>query len=458
MTDMTGTLVADLREFLGDGVITPGDSDYDTARQLPYGGTERRPAAIVRVRTADDVAATINKVRSAGAELAVHGGGHSLARHGINDGGIVIDLSGMKAIDIDVEKRTAWAETGLTAREFTVAVGEHGLAVGFGDAGTVGIAGITLGGGVGFLTRLHGLTIDSLLAAEIVTADGEILRADADTHPELFWAIRGGGGNFGVATRLQYRLHELPGIVGGMLVLPASAEVIASVIERAQAAPEELTVLVNAMVAPPMPFLPAEVHGQFIVMVQLCYAGGGADAEAAIAPFRAITAPLVDLVHPSSYLELFPEGEMPFRPLIAARTMFLDAVGTDSARLLIERLRASTAAMSVVNLRVLGGAVARVASDATAYAHRDRGIMANATALYLDPSEAATHEAWAADVAAGLRDGDAASYVNFVADGGAQPVRDSYPGATWDRLREVKRRYDPSNFFHGNQNIPPAEA
>jgi FAD/FMN-containing dehydrogenase len=457
MTDMTETLVAELQELVGDSVITPGSPEYDLARQLPFGGAERRPAAIVRVRTADEAAATIRKVRGAGADLAVLAGGHSLARHSINDGGIVLDLSGMKAIEIDADARTAWAEAGLTAREFTVAAGEQGLAVGFGDTGTVGIAGLTLGGGLGFLTRLHGLTIDSLLAVELVTADGDILTVDADTHPELFWAIRGGGGNFGVVTRLQYRLHELPGIVGGMLVLPATAEVIASVIERAKAAPEELTMLVNVTVAPPLPFLPEEVHGSLIAMVQLCYAGRGAEAEAAIAPFRSIATPLVDLVRPSDYVELFPEVEPPFRPMIAARTMFLDAVGRDAAQFIIDRILASTAMMKVVNLRVLGGAVARVAADATAYAHRDRLIMANATALHLDPSEAPTHEAWVAEVAAGLRDGDAASYVNFVA-GGAQPVRDSYPGATWDRLREIKRRYDPSNFFRGNQNIPPAEA
>ena len=196
--------------------------DYDAARTEFYGGADWRPAAVVRARTADDVAATVILVRGAGASLAVRGGGHSIAHHSMSDGGIVLDLSAMKALQVDPERRTAWAEAGLTAGELLAGVSEHGLVIGFGDTGTVGIAGITLGGGIGYLSRLHGLTIDNVLAADVVTADGELVRADADSHPDLFWAIRGGEGNFGVVTRFHYRLHELPTVDGGMLVLPAT--------------------------------------------------------------------------------------------------------------------------------------------------------------------------------------------------------------------------------------------
>lgn len=213
--------IPDLRASLAGRMITPEDAEYDAARAVVAGGVDRRPAAIVRVANSDDVAHVVNLARETGLELAVRSGGHSGAGHGVSEGGIVIDLRDMKGLDIDADARTAWAETGLTAGEVTAALEAHGLAIGFGDTGTVGIGGITLGGGVGYLVRKHGLTIDNLLAAEVVTADGRVLHVDADTEPDLFWAIRGGGGNFGVATRFQYRLHALDGIYGGMLILRA---------------------------------------------------------------------------------------------------------------------------------------------------------------------------------------------------------------------------------------------
>src|SRR5215208_5697978 len=225
-------------------------------RAVLNGARSRRPALIVRVADATDVSRVIALALERGLELAVRSGGHSLAGHSTTDGGILLDLSGMKGLEIDVARRTAWAETGLTAGEYTAVAGAHGLATGFGDTGSVGIGGITLGGGVGFLVRKYGLTIDDLLAAEIVTADGELLYVDSDTHPDLFWAIRGGGGNFGVATRFKFRLHEVDTIVGGMLILPAIADTIASFIDLAEAAPDELSGIANVMTAPPMPFLP----------------------------------------------------------------------------------------------------------------------------------------------------------------------------------------------------------
>src|SRR5829696_1743857 len=206
---------------LNGRVIAPGQPEYERARTVFAGAIDRRPAAIARVADAGDVARVIAFARDRGLELAVRSGGHSPAGHGVTDGGIVLDLSEMTALEIDAERRTAWADAGLTAGAYTTATAEHGLATGFGDAGTVGIGGITLAGGIGYLVRKHGLTIDDLLAAEVVTADGRLLRVDAETHPDLFWAIRGGGGNFGVATRLKFRLHELGTVVGGMLLLPA---------------------------------------------------------------------------------------------------------------------------------------------------------------------------------------------------------------------------------------------
>src|SRR6266508_4001560 len=240
-------LVREFRHRLTGRVIAPDDDGYDEARTIFYGGYDRRPAVIARVADAADVSTVIRLAREGGLELAVRSGGHSVAAHSASDG-IALDLSGMKAVDVDVENRTAWAETGFTAAEFTNATAPHGLGVGLGDTGSVGIGGITLGGGIGYLVRKHGLTIDDLLAAEIVTADGDLLRVDEQTHPDLFWAIRGGGGNFGVATRFQFRLHPVSTIVGGMLILPATPEVIAGFITEAQAAPEELSAIANVKI------------------------------------------------------------------------------------------------------------------------------------------------------------------------------------------------------------------
>src|SRR5215210_3946848 len=293
-----------LRAVLNGRVITPDDAAYDEARAVFYGGFDSRPALIVRVADATDVSHVIALARESGLELAVRSGGHSVAGHSTTDGGIVLDFSEMKGLEIDLERHTAWAQTGLTAGEYTAAVGAHGLATGFGDTGSVGIGGITLGGGVGYLVRKHGLTIDDLLAADVVSADGELLRVDAETHPDLFWAIRGGGGNFGVATRFRFRLHEVDTIVGGMLLLPATPDVIEWFVAEAEAAPEDLSVIANVMTAPPMPFVPPEAHGQLIVMAMLVYAGEEVDeGERAIAPFRALAKPIADMVKPMRYPE-----------------------------------------------------------------------------------------------------------------------------------------------------------
>ena len=212
-----GVPISQLRAQVTGRVVAPDDPLYDQARAIFYGGFDRRPEVIVQAADRTDVARVIALARDTGLELAIRSGGHSTAGHCVSDGGIVLDLSDMRDLQIDVEGRTAWAEPGLTAGEYTTAAGAHGLATGFGDTGSVGIGGLTLGGGVGYLVRKYGLTIDDLLAAEIVTADGQLLRVDAETHPDLFWAIRGGGGNFGVATRFKFRLHELDSVVGGML-------------------------------------------------------------------------------------------------------------------------------------------------------------------------------------------------------------------------------------------------
>jgi FAD/FMN-containing dehydrogenase len=334
----------------------------------------------------------------------------------------------------------------------------HGLVTGFGDTASVGVSGLTLGGGVGYLVRKHGLTIDSLLAAELVTADGQIVEIDDERHPDLFWAIRGGGGNFGVATRLKFRLHPLEGIVGGMLLLPATAQVIADFMAAAETAPEELSGIANIMVAPPMPFLPPEAHGKLVVMAMLCYAGDAEAGQRALAPFRALAEPLADMLQPAPYAVMFPpeEGEGEYHPTAVSHTMFMDTVDRQMADTIMEQLQASDAPVRVVQLRALGGAMARVPVEATAFAHRHSRIMATVAAFYEGPADRDRRQAWVDEFAAALQQGDRGAYVNFLGDEGPERVRQAYPGATWDRLVEVKRRYDPDNLFRLNQNIPPA--
>ena len=300
----------------------------------------------------------------------------------------------MRGLDIDAERRTAWAQTGLTAAGYTAAAGEHGLATGFGDAGSVGLGGITLSGGVGFLVRKHGMTIDALLAAEVVTADGRLLRVDAEHHPDLFWAIRGGGGNFGVATRLKFRLHEVDTIVGGMLVLPANADVLAAFIAEAEAAPDELSTVANVMPAPPLPFLAPEHHGRLVVIATMVYAGDAEAGERAVAPFRALATPLADLLRPMPYPEMYPPADESYRPVAVSNTSFTERVEARTAGSILAWLERSTAPTAVTQLRVLGGAMARVPADATAFAHRDRRIMANVVAMYARPEERPEHAAW----------------------------------------------------------------
>jgi FAD/FMN-containing dehydrogenase len=436
-------------------VIAPDDSEYDEARTVFYGGIDRRPAAIVRPADASQAARVVSAARESGLELAVRSGGHSLAGHSVCDGGIVLDLSDMRGLDIDPEGRTAWAQTGLTAGEYTKAAAGHGLATGFGDTASVGIGGLTLGGGVGYLSRAHGLTIDDLLAAEIVTADGQIVEVDAENDPDLFWAIRGGGGNFGVATRFKFRLHELEGVVGGMLMLPATAEVVRSFVAEAAAAPDELSTIANVMPAPPMPFVPEEQHGRLVVMGLLCYAGPPEAAEPVLAPFRSLATPIVDMVRPISYPEMYPPEEEEFHPTAIGRNMFVDSVDEDAAGMIVERLESSDATMRVTQLRVLGGAIARVPDEATAFAHRGSRIMANVAAFYDGPEDKPVREAWVNEFAADLRQGDTGAYVNFLGEDGPERIRAAYPGATWDRLTAIKARYDPTNLFRLNQNIPP---
>jgi FAD/FMN-containing dehydrogenase len=444
-----------LRDAVRGLVIGPDDVDYDATRAIVYAGVESHPAVIVRVADAADVAAVIGIARETGLPLAVRSGGHSGSGHGSVDGGIVIDVRDLDDLDIDPIARTAWAGSGVTAGEYTAAAAEHKLATGFGDTGSVGLGGLVTGGGVGYLVRKHGLTIDNLLAAEIVTADGEHRAVDGEHDRDLFWAIRGGGGNFGVVTRFKLRLHELDGVVGGILVLPATAASIAGFISAAEAAPDELSTIANVMTCPPMPFVPEEHHGSLVNMAMVAYSGDPASAEGVLAPFRALGKPLADLVRPIPYPEMFPPEDPDYHPKAVSRTMFVDHVDLPVAQTILDFLSVSDAPLRAAQLRVLGGAASRVPVDATAYAHRDARIMVNLAAFYETGEEQRSRSAWLAEFAAAIQQGDSRRYVNFLSDDGEAGVRAAYPGETFDRLASIKAVYDPENLFRVNHNIPP---
>jgi FAD/FMN-containing dehydrogenase len=432
-------------------VITPGHDDYEAMRALVPTNYDKRPAALIRVANAADVAATINFARATGLELALRSGGHS--SFGGSNGGLVIDLRDLRTIEIDATARTAWCSTGLTAGEVTLAVEQHGLIVGFGDTASVGIGGLTAGGGIGYMVRKHGLTIDSVLAAEVVTAAGDIVIADETSHPDLFWAIRGGGGNFGVVTRWKYRLQPLPEFTGGPLVLPATAEVVAGFVAAADAAPDELSAIASVMRAPPLPFLPPELHGKLILMCMMAYAGAPDAAQAALAPFRALAKPYADLVGPAPYSSLY----VPHEPGLAfgVRSRLIDRFGLAEAQVVIDTIARSDAMIALGEIRVLGGAMARVPVEATAFAHRSSRFMVSFIGVTPDPADAPRQAEWAqAGIEAIEHDADRV-YVNFIVGDKADRRAAAYPPETWARLRAIKTKYDPENLFRLNQNIPP---
>jgi FAD/FMN-containing dehydrogenase len=448
--------ILDLRADLSGELILPDDPGYDDARGVFFTGFDRQPAAIARVAHSSDVARVVDFARETGTELAVRSGGHSRVGYGTSEGGIVLDLSEMNAIEIDDRGRTAQAQTGVKAGDYTRATGARGLATGLGDTASVGIGGITLGGGMGYLVRKHGLTIDDVLGAEVVTASGEIISVDAENHPDLFWALRGGGGNFGVATRLRFRLHEVDEVVGGMLVLPATAELITGLAAAADEAPEELSMIADITKAPPVPIIPADEHGKPVVMALMVYAGDIEAGERAIAPIRALAKPLADMVRPIRYPQIYDGQAHPAPRYTAGTNVLVDAVAPGAAEAILEHLETSTAPKTTAQLRVLGGAMARVPENATAFGHRGAKMMVDISVIYKRAEEGPDHDAWVRSLATAIAGGSSAAYVNFLGDEGEQGVRRAYPPTTLDRLAKVKRTYDPDNLFRVNQNVLPA--
>ncbi len=437
-------------------VVGPTDAAFEEDRQVWNVATQGAPMGIVRAADAGDIATTIGFACRNDLEIAVRSGGHSLAGHSTGDGVIVIDLRDMRGLHVDLARETVWAGAGLTAGEVTAALAEHGRAVPFGDTGSVGIAGLTLGGGIGWLARKYGLAIDSLLAVEIVTADGEVLTASESEHADLFWAIRGGGGNFGIVTRFQYRLSTVGEVLGGALFLPATRNVLRSLVPIADSAPEELTVIGMLMPIPPVPFVPEEHHGKPSMVVMFVYAGDPADGQRAIAPFVQVAEPYGVAAMPMPYpgiYEFTKEGGE--RHPSTTRSLFMDVLSDASVDAILDAVERAPE-MFIVQLRVFGGAMGRVPADATAFAHRAASVQVTIINPFVDPAAVDEAIAWNRSLFAALEPDATGVYANFLEDEGEERVRQAYPAATYERLARVKRRYDPANVFHRNQNVRPA--
>lgn len=449
--------VTALRRRFGVRLITPTDDHYDTQRLVDNGAIDRRPAAIAKAVNVDDVAAAIATARSSGIPLAIRSGGHSAAGHSTGDGVLVLDLSLMNGMDVDESTRTAWVGAGLRAGEYTRTAYEFGLATPFGDTGNVGIGGLTLGGGIGWLVRKHGLTIDSLLAVELITAAGEQLVATADDHPELFWALSGGGGNFGVATRFKFRLHPIGTVLHGTIVLPATPSVLEGLVPAGIAAPDELTLMPSVMPVPPIDEIPSEHHGTLAVFIDVVWAGPVDPGKQALQALRALAQPIYDDVEEKPYPEVYPDRPRNRDPW-TCRAIFLSGFDNETAAVITHWMSTPVSDSALLHMRVLGGASARVPSDATAFAWRDQAALAWIIADFTGrpASELPMHDEWAAGFRDALRAMGTGTYVNFMADEGPEAVRSAYPGATWDRLRAIKRRYDPDNLFRLNQNVQPS--
>lgn len=446
-----------LRAALHGDLILAGDIEFDAARKVQDITVDRSPLAIVCAADAEDVAAGVAFARDHALPLAARSGGHSVAGYSTADGAVVIDLRRMKSIAIDPATRIARVGAGVTSGDLLGPAAAHGLALSTGDTASVGMGGLVTGGGIGFMVRKSGLTIDNLLAAQVVTATGEIVIASADEHRDLFWAIRGGGGNFGIVTEFTFRLAPVGQILGGMLILPASRAVLRGYLDYVVAAPDDLTTIANVMHAPPAPFIPQEHVGSPVLMILVCWTGSVEEGERALAPLRALATPIAEVVAPMPYPALYQLTEHQNAPHAATvRAMFADELSDAALDTILAALASASTPLSGVQFRGLGGAFARVAGDATAFAHRERRYFVSVLVAWMDAAEDATaHHAWAGALWQAIRSEGRGTYVNFLQNEGTDRIRDAYPPATFARLAAVKQQYDPQNLFRLNQNIAP---
>jgi FAD/FMN-containing dehydrogenase len=444
-------------------LIAPGHAAYDEARRIWNGAIDRRPACIARCTGVADVVAAVRFARERDLLVAVRSGGHGVGGHALCDGGLVIDLSPMKGIRVDPQARSARAQAGVLWGELDRETQLFGLATVGGIVTHTGIAGLTLGGGIGWLMRKHGATVDNLLSADVVTAEGEIVTASEDENPDLFWAIRGGGGNFGIVTSFEYQLHRVgPIVLAGPVFHPLedAPAVLRFYREFIAAAPDELTTIFDLSVPPPLPSLPEEVHGKPVVMVGACYAGAPDDGAEVVRPLKEFGRPIADLLEPKPYAAL----QSMFDPLVPHgwhrywKSVELPPLTDAAIDTLVEHSSALTSPRSYCIVFQLGGALGRVGEAETAFSQREAAHNVNINAVWTeDDPDADRHIAWARGFFDAMQPhARGRVYLNFLGDEGAARVRQAYGTEQYARLVELKRKYDPTNVFRLNQNIEPS--
>ncbi len=461
-TSIPQDTVATLRGRLRGTVALPGGDGYDAARTIWNAMVDRRPALVVRCLGTADVINAVKLARDENLLVAVRSGGHNIAGNAVCEGGLLIDLSLMKSVRVDPASRTARVEPGATLADFDKEAQAFGLATPLGINSTTGVAGLTLGGGFGWTTRKFGLTVDNLISVDVVTADAKVVRASEKENEDLFWALRGGGGNFGVVTSFEFKLHRLgPEVLSGLIVHPLenAGELLSEFRHIAREAPDELTIWVVMRKAPPLPFLPTEWHGKEVLIFAACYSGDMKEGEKAVKALRALGRPVVDVISPHP----FTGWQAAFDPLLTpgARNYWKSHDFTDlsdgAIKAMLDAVRALPSPECEIFIAHVGGAMARVAADATAWPNRDAHFIMNAHTRWRDKAQDSACVAWARQLFEATTPFAAGSvYVNFMPADENDRVEKAY-GTNYRRLAEIKRRCDPDNLFRMNQNIRPTK-
>ncbi len=453
-------IAAFTRSLRGE-VIRPGDVRYESARRVWNGMIDRRPALIVYCAGADDVVRSVRFARSRELLIAVRSGGHNVAGNSVCDGGMVIDLSGMKGIEVNVLTRTAHAEAGLNWGEFDGVAQAHGLATTGGIVSRTGIAGLTLGGGIGWLVRKFGVTCDNLLSVKLVTAGGELLTASEGENEDLFWGVRGGGGNFGIATEFGYRLDEVGPVLAGTIYYSGSKvrELLRFYRDYVTAVPDELTTMFAYIAASAAPFHHALLHGSPVAAIHVCYAGSAKEGEKVVKPLRELGPPIEDTVKVMPYVALQSMLDAGSPPGLGNywKSAYLRELSDEAIEVFSAFSGNSTSMLTQVHLQHLGGAVQRSAEDAMAFSHRDALFVLNIVTKWRDLQTSERHIQWTREFESAMRPFSTGGvYVNFLGEEGEERVRAAYGPSKYLRLAALKRKYDPANMFRLNQNIRPA--
>ena len=452
-----------LRSNFRGEILLPGDKAYDQVRKIWNGMIDRRPVIIARCLGASDVIKSVKFAKAHSLIVAVRGGGHNVAGNAVCDGGIMIDLSLMKSVHVDPRSKIARAEPGATWRQYDIETQAFGLASTGGLVSSTGLAGFTLGGGIGWLIRKYGLALDSLTSVDVVTANGDLVTASMSENTDLFWGVRGGGGNFGIATSFEFKLHPVgPLILGGLVAFKAEdgKDVLKFYREFVKDAPDELTTVAALLTAPPLPVFPQEIQGKHIIAILFCYCGKIEEGEKLLEPMKKFGKPVVSLISPMPYtvLQTLLDEGAPSGVQNYWKSSYLTGLSDDLINIVLSFGEKIDSPLSAIHIHQLGGALQRVGDDATSFSHRDAPFALNIVSSWTNPEENAKYIAWTREFFAAIQRFSKGVYVNFMVEDDASRVKEAYDEGKYAKLVSLKNKYDPQNLFRMNQNIKPSGA